>query len=87
MSNRRRLDRERLEVYFLYLLLRYRQIILISGGIILLYAISMLFWSLPAAFAAVVPAASLLMIAFSYHAALYTARFGAWVACLWRRED
>ena len=86
MSNRQRLYRERLEVYLLYLLLRYRQIFLITGGVIAFYAVSMLFLSLPAASAATLPAVCFLMIALSYRAALYTARLGAWIACLWKRE-
>lgn len=87
MSTRRRLDRERLEVLLLYLLLRYRQIILIGGEVVLLYAVAMIFWYPQVAIFAAALAFFLLSLALSYQAALYTARFGAWLAFLWKREE
>lgn len=82
MHQHRRPDREYLEIYLLYLLLRNRQILILNGVVILLYAVAMVFWSIPATMIAAGLAISLLMIAFSYRAALYAARIGAWLAYL-----
>lgn len=43
MSNRRRLARERLEIYLVYLILAYRRLILIGGLLLLAYALAIMF--------------------------------------------
>lgn len=43
MSNRRRLARERLEIYLVHLILMYRRLVLIGGLILLIFAIAILF--------------------------------------------
>jgi len=87
MSNRRRLARERLEIYLLHLILAYRRLVLIGGLILLVYAIAMMFVNSIAGFASLLPALTLLFLSSSYTAALYTARVGAWIGTLWRYED
>ncbi|UCH58486.1 MAG: hypothetical protein JSV61_09715 [Anaerolineales bacterium] len=87
MSNRRRLARERLEIYLLHLILAYQRIILIGGLFLLVYAIAALFINLVAGLAALVPATFLLLVSNSYQVALYTARLGAWLGTLGRHDD
>lgn len=87
MSNRRRLARERLEIYLTHLLLAYRPLIFITGLLLLIYAITVLFLNRVVGFAALLPAIYLLLAGSSYHVILYTARMGAWIGTLWRHED
>jgi ABC-type polysaccharide/polyol phosphate export permease len=87
MSNRRRLARERLEVYLLHLLLAYRHLILIVGMLMLAYAIAILFTNPPAGTVILVPAIFLLLLSNSFNVALYTARLGAWIGTLWKDDD
>lgn len=87
MSNRRRLARERLEIYLFHLILAYRRLVLGGGLVLLVYAVASWFASPLAGFAALVPALFLLLLSASYNAALYTARAGAWIATLWREEE
>jgi hypothetical protein len=87
MSTRRRLARERLEIYLVHLLLTYRYLILLIGLIMLIAAIAFMLTSSPATFAVLLPAIFLLLLSNSYHVALYTARLGAWIATLGRYDD
>lgn len=87
MPDRRRLARERLEIYLVYLILAYRRLILIAGLILLVYTITALLLGSIAGFASLIPAIFLLLVSTSYHAALYTARLGAWIGTLWRNDD
>jgi len=87
MSNRRRLARERLEYYLVYLILAYRHLILIVGLILLVYAIATIFLNRIAGFAALLPVIFLLLLGNSYNVVVYSARLVAWIATLWRQED
>jgi hypothetical protein len=87
MSNRRRLARERLEVYLVYLMLMYRPLILIGGVLLLMYAFVALLMSSMMGYAALIPALFLLLLGNSYNAVLYTARIGAWIGTLWRHDE
>jgi hypothetical protein len=87
MSNRRRLARERLEYYLVYLILAYRRLILIVGLLLLVFAIANIFLNRIAGFAALLPAIFLLLLSNSYNAVIYTARLGAWIGTLWRYDD
>ena len=87
MSNRRRLARERLEIYLLHLILAYRRLILIGGLLLLVYSIATMFIDSLTGFASLLPAVFLLLVSNSYNAALYTARLGAWIGTLWRHND
>jgi hypothetical protein len=87
MSNRRRLDRERLEYYLLYLILAYRQLLLIVGLLLLVYAIAAMLTNPLVSYTVLLPAIFLLMLGNSFNAALYTARLGAWIAMLWRDDN
>jgi hypothetical protein len=84
MSNRRRLARERLEYYLVYLILAYRRLILIVGWLLLVFAIANIFLNRIAGFAALFPAIFLLLLGNSYNVVVYTARLGAWIGTLWR---
>jgi hypothetical protein len=87
MFNRRRLARERLEIYLVHLLLAYRPLIFIGGVLLLIYALIALLVSSLTGFAALVPAIFLLLLGSSYPAVVYTARLGAWIATLGRHND
>ena len=87
MSNRRRLARERLEYYLVYLILACRRLILIVGLLLLVFAIAIIFLNRIAGFAALLPAILLLLLSNSYNAVVYTARLGAWIGTLWRYDD
>ena len=87
MSNRRRLARERLEIYLVHLILAYRRLILGVGLLLLVYAIAAMFMSPLAGGAVLLPAIFLILLSNSFNAALYTARLGAWIATLGRHDD
>jgi hypothetical protein len=87
MSNRRRLARERLEYYLVYLILAYRHLILIVGLLLSVYAIATIFADRIAGFIVLLPAIFLFLLGSSYNAIVYTARLGAWIGTLWRHDD
>jgi len=87
MSNRRRLARERLEYYLVYLILAYRRLLLIVGLLLLVFAIANIFLNEIAGFAALFPAIFLLLLGNSYNVVVYTAQLVALIATLWRQED
>lgn len=87
MSNRRRLARERLEIYLVHLLLAYRPLIFILALLFLVYAIAVLFRNLLVGVVSLLPAVYLLLLSRSYPVTLYTARLAAWVATLGREQD
>ena len=87
MSNRRRLARERLEIYLVHLLLAYRWLIVIVGFLLAAYAIAMMIVSPLIGLSVALPAIFLLLLGSSYNIVVYTARLGAWIATLRRQED
>lgn len=87
MWNRRRLVRERLEVYLVHLILRYQHPIFIGGLLLLVYGIVVMFTNLLAGNAIVLPAIYLLLLSSSYNVVLYSARLGAWLVTIWSRDD
>lgn len=87
MSNRRRLARERLEVYLVCLILSYQPLIIITGLLLVVYAIATLFTRSLAGNVIMLPAIFLLLLGNSYNVALYTARLSAWMVTLWMPED
>lgn len=87
MSNRRRLARERLEIYLVHLLLAYRRLIFAVALLMLTYAIIILFIKPLLGLVSLLPAIYLLLLSNSYHVVLYTARLAAWISTLGREED
>jgi hypothetical protein len=87
MSNRRRLAREKLEIYLVHLLMAYRRLIFFVGLFLFAYSIAMFFINSVVGFASLVPALYLLVLSSSYPVTLYTARLGAWIGTLWRHEE
>lgn len=87
MSNRRRLARERLEYYLVYLILAYRRLILIVGLFFLAYAVLTILANRIAGLAALLPAIFLLLLSNFYNFVVYTARLGAWIGTLWMHND
>lgn len=87
MSNRRRLAREQLEYYLLYLILAYRHLIWIVGLILLVYAVATMLTNPLAGYTVLLPAIFLFLLGNSFNVALYTASLGAWIATLWRDDN
>lgn len=87
MSNRRRLARERLEIYLVHLILMYRRLTLIVGLLLLAYAVTTMFVNRIAGFATLFPAIFLLLLGNSYNAVVYTARLGAWIGTFWQHDE
>lgn len=87
MSNRRRLARERLEIYLVHLILMYRRLTLIVGLLLLAYAVTTIFVNQVVGFAALFPAIFLLLLGNSYNAVVYIARLGAWIGTLWQHDE
>ena len=86
MSNKRKLDRDGLEVYLLNLLLAYRPLLFICGVFLLFYAIGAIATSPWAGLIAFLSAAFLLILSYSYNLSLQIARLGAWLGTRWRRD-
>ena len=82
MSNKRKLDREGLEVYLLNLLLAYRPLLFVCGVFLLFYAIGVITKSFIIGVATFLPPVFLLLLCFSYHLTISTAKFGAWLLTL-----
>ncbi len=82
MSNRRRLARERLEIYLVHFIPAYRRLILISGLLLLAYALATMATYPLAGSAILLPAIFLLLLSNSFKVAFYTARLGAWIGTL-----
>lgn len=87
MSNRRRLARERLEVYLVHLLLAYRWLTFIVALFMLTYAISVLLINPLWGLVSLLPALYLLLLSISYNLNLYTARLAAWIATLGSHDE
>lgn len=87
MANRRKLDRERLEIFFYQLFLAYRPFIQISGLLLLIYAIAALLVSPMVGSVALGLALLLILISASDQAALLLVKIGAWIGTVWRPED
>lgn len=87
MSNRRRLARERLEYYLVYLILAYRYLILIVGLLLLVYAIATMYINPLAGATVLVPAIFLILLGSLFKIVLYTARLAACLSTLWMKDD
>ena len=87
MSNRRRLARERLEIYLVHIILAYRRFLWLVGLLLLVYAIATMFINPLAGCAVLLPAIFLILLSNSFNVALYTARLGAWIATLGRHDE
>jgi len=86
MYNRKRLDRERLEIYFVQLLLAYRPFLLIGGFLLLAYAVATMLRSVLFGCIFLLIAAFPLLLGLSYPFVVFTARLGAWIATLGRKS-
>ena len=87
MSNRRRLARERLEIYLVHLLMAYRRLIFVVGLLMLAYAAVVLLMKPLLGIIALLPALYLLLLGNSYNIILYTARLAAWIGTLDEQDD
>ena len=82
MPKKHKLDRDGLEVYLLNLLLAYRPLLFVSGIFLFFYAIGMVSKSFIVGSVTFLPPIFLLLLCFSYHITLSTAKLGAWLLTL-----
>ncbi len=87
MTNRRRLDRERLEIYLVHLLLAYRRLIFIVAILMLTYAVAITFIKPVLGLVSLLPAVYLLLLSNSYNIVLHTARLAAWIGTVGTQDD
>ena len=87
MSNRRRLAKEQLEYYLVYLILAYQRLILIVGLLLLLFTIAIMFINRTIGLVSLVSAIFILLLGNSFNFVVYTARLAAWIATLWKYEE
>lgn len=87
MSRRRQHAREQLEIYLVHLILANRVILFVSGLIILLDSLAMLFINSLLGSLTLLPAIFLLLLCTSYKVVLYIARLGAWVGTLRKYDE
>jgi hypothetical protein len=87
MTKRRNLDREKLELYYIYLLLAYRPLLRISGFLLFLY--SMLTMSIYPISACVALGAAIVLFfpAYSYQGTVYLAKICAWVGTIGKKKS
>jgi hypothetical protein len=86
MSQRKRLDRDGLEVYLFNLLMLYRPLLRISAGLIFLYAFATLNFYPFGSIVALAVASFLFLLTISHGLMLHMAKFGAWLGTLRERE-
>jgi hypothetical protein len=86
VTKRRNLDREKLELYFIYLLLAYRPLLRISGLLLLLYSIGALPINPKSGCIALAVAIVLVLPSYSYQVTLYLAKIGAWVGTIGKKN-
>jgi len=82
MYNRKRLDRERLEVYYAQLMLAYRPILFIGGILLFSYALATMLRSILMGGILLLLSVFPLLVFFSYPFLVLIARLGAWIATL-----
>ncbi len=86
MFNRKKLDRERMEAYLVYILLRARPLIAVCGLFLLVYSIAVLLQSLLIGCILVLVAAYVICLSTSFRIVVLTAHFAAWLATVGRSE-
>jgi hypothetical protein len=87
MSQRRRLDRERLEVYYVNLLLAFRPLLIIVGILLFGYAFLAIGSSLLVGIVVGVLAVFTLLLGTFYAVVVFTSKILAWVVTVGRREE
>jgi len=87
MSQRRRLDRERLEVYYVNLLLAFRPLLIIVGLLLFGYALLTIGSSLLVGIVAGVLAVLTLLLGNFYPVVVFAAKVAAWVVTVGRKEE
>lgn len=87
MSKRKQLDRERLEIYLLNLILASSHLLRITGFVLLVYGLVMIPLSPEVSVVMALLAICMLLPGYSYTAALCCARIGAWIGTVWKKEE
>ena len=87
MDKRKQLDRERLQVYYVNLLMAYRPMVLICGILLFAYAVITISHSLMVGGIAGVLAVFTLLLGNFYPVVVFAAKAAAWVVTVGRRDD
>ena len=87
MAKRRNKDREKLELYFIYLLLAYRPLLRISSFLLLLYSMIGLSLYPISGCVALGVAIVLILPSYSYQGTLYLAKIFAWVGTIGKKNN
>jgi hypothetical protein len=86
MTKRRDPDREKLELYYVYLLLAYRPLLRISGFLVLLFSMITMSINPISGCIALGVAIVLVLPAYSYQVTVYLAKIGAWVGTIGKKK-
>lgn len=86
MYNRKRLDRERLELYLTQLIMKIRLILLVLGVFIFIYALAVMLTSMLAGSLIGIFGLYLVMLGTSFWMIIKTARFLTWLAFVGKKE-
>ena len=84
MSNRKRLAREKLEIYLVYLILAYRRLALLCGVLLAAYGVLILPVNPLAGMVSMALAGMTLLLNSSFRAVQFIAQLGAWLGTLGR---
>jgi len=87
MSQRKRLDRERMQVYFAHLLMAYRPLILIIGILLLVYAMIVIGISQLFGIIVGVLAVLILLLGNFYGGVVFVSKVLAWLVTVGRKEE
>ncbi len=82
VSKKRNLDRERLEVILMHILMRFRHYLMVFGLILLVLSVLFTTVNTQISMAGILIGLLLLMPFFSFQFILYTAKVGAWLGTL-----
>lgn len=86
MYNRKRLDRERLELYLTQLIMKIRLILLVLGVFIFIYALAVMLTSMLAGSLIGIFGFYLVMLGTSFWMIIKTARLLTWLALVGKKE-
>ena len=86
MFNRKRLDRERLELYLTQLIMKIRLILLVLGIFTFIYALAVMLTSMLAGSLIGIFGLYLVMVGTSFWMITKTARFLAWIALVGKKD-
>ncbi len=85
MFNRKKLDKERMEIYLVHLFLSHRVVFYLAGILISISSVVIAFVDPKLGIYLMLPAMLSFAMAFSFRFVLFMARFGSWLGTFYRR--